>query len=163
MVTDDQLISDLSLNRHPEGGWFRRTYESAQSLELERGERACASSILYFLKANEISCLHQLQSDEIWYFHSGSPLKIHQFASGHYSQVLLGTDFVRQNQVQHIIDAGTVFGAECMGEERGTLISCMVSPGYDEADFNWARTEELLGSYPEQREIIEKLSPKLLG
>lgn len=90
-------------------------------------------------------------------------MKIHQFASGHYSQILLGTDFVRHNQVQHIIDAGTVFGAECMGEERGTLISCMVSPGYDEADFSWARTEELLGSYPEQQEIIEKLSPKLLG
>jgi predicted cupin superfamily sugar epimerase len=129
MVTDDQLISDLSLVRHPEGGWFRRTYKSAQSIGLERGERACASSILYFLKANEISCLHQLQSDEIWYFHSGSPLKIHQFASGHYSQALLGTDFVRCNQVQHIIDAGMVFGAECMGEERGTLISCMGQSG----------------------------------
>jgi predicted cupin superfamily sugar epimerase len=49
-------------------------------------------------------------------------------------------------------------------ERRGVHSSvAWVSPGYDEADFNWARTEELLGSYPEQREIIEKLSPKLLG
>ena len=113
-MRDDQLISDLSLAGHPEVGWSRRTYESAQSPGLERGERACGSSILCFLKTNEISFLHQFKSDEIWYFHSGSPLIIHQFASGHYSQVLPGTDFVRHNQVQHIIDAGTVFGSECI-------------------------------------------------
>ena len=115
MVRDDQLICDLSLAGHPEVGWSRRTYESAHSPGLERGERACGSSILCFLKTNEISCLHQFKSDEIWYFHSGSPLIIHQFASGHYSQVLLRTDFFRHNQVQHIIDAGTAFGAKCMG------------------------------------------------
>ena len=60
---------ELSLVPHPEGGWYRRTYESRESVSLQRGERACSSSILYFLKTNERSCLHQLKSDEIWYFH----------------------------------------------------------------------------------------------
>ena len=135
---------ELSLVPHPEGGWYRRTYESRESVSLQRGERACSSSILYFLKTNERSCLHQLKSDEIWYFHWGSPVRIHQFNSGKYTQ--------------HILSAGTVFGAECMGQGSGSLISCMVSPGYEDEDFSWAQIDQLLRIYPEQRSIIEKLS-----
>ncbi|MED5281889.1 MAG: cupin domain-containing protein, partial [Verrucomicrobiota bacterium] len=110
---------ELSLVPHPEGGWYRRTYESRESVSLQRGERACSSSILYFLKTNERSCLHKLKSDEIWYFHWGSPVRIHQFNSGKYTQVVLGTDFDLQNKPQHILSAGTVFGAECMGQGSG--------------------------------------------
>ena len=149
---------ELSLVPHPEGGWYRRTYESRESVSLQRGERACSSSILYFLKINERSCLHQLKSDEIWYFHWGSPVRIHQFNSGKYTQVVLVTDFDLQNKPLHILSAGTVFGAECMGQGSGSLISCMVSPGYEDEDFSWAQIDQLLRIYPEQRSIIEKLS-----
>ena len=33
------VIEELRLQPHKEGGWFRRTYESDQTVELSRGNR----------------------------------------------------------------------------------------------------------------------------
>ena len=50
MDKDLSIINHFNLTPHPEGGWFRRTYTCSDSVSLKRGDRNCASSILYFLK-----------------------------------------------------------------------------------------------------------------
>ena len=67
MDKDLSIIKHYYLTPHPEGGWFRRTYTCTDPVSIKRGDRNCASSILYFLKKGEKSCLHYLDSDEIWY------------------------------------------------------------------------------------------------
>ena len=79
MIAYESIIEKYNLVPHPEGGWFKRTYTSSQVLNTARGERICGSSILYYLDKGEKSRLHFLDSDEVWYFHYGSSLRMHLF------------------------------------------------------------------------------------
>ena len=158
MMEDDQSIIDhYNLKPHPEGGWFRRTYSCSDTAKLEKGSRSCASSILYFLKSGEQSCLHFLDSDEIWYFHLGSSVKIHLFSETDYSSVILGHSLDFGATVQYVVKKGIIFGAELI-ENRFALLSCSVSPGFDEKDFHWPNSSELALKFPEQEGIIKRLA-----
>ena len=54
-MTADEIKSLLNLEPHPvEGGWFRRTYTSAGSVELLRGRRAQGTAIYYLLEAGNL-------------------------------------------------------------------------------------------------------------
>ena len=69
-MTADQIKSLLKLEPHPvEGGWFRRTYTSAGSVELPRGMRAQGTAIYYLLETGTFSEMHVLASDEIFHFY----------------------------------------------------------------------------------------------
>ena len=160
-MKSDDLIQNLKLIPHPEGGWFRRTFSSQHTIDLERGKRSCSTSILYFLKPGEFSRLHCLASDEIWYFHYGSPLKMHLFHRDAYETITLGNDVSEGQIVQKIINADTVFGAEvsvCQNQ-NGSLLSCSVTPGYDNLDFRWDDLNLMLVKYPNQASIIRRLAP----
>ena len=50
-----EVIESLELERHPEGGWFRRTFESSSKISTPHGERAQGSCIYYLLAGNEYS------------------------------------------------------------------------------------------------------------
>jgi predicted cupin superfamily sugar epimerase len=58
--------------------------------------------------------------------------------------------------VQYLVESETIFGAERM-ENRGSLMSCSVCPGFDEEDFNWPCRDELVLKFPLQKDIIERL------
>ncbi|UNK18440.1 cupin domain-containing protein [Paenibacillus sp. N3/727] len=76
-------VSKLGLNPHPEGGYYKRTFESQeqtsdQELTVDfEGKRKLYTSILFLLGSNDISHFHRLKSDELWYYHAGSPLTVH--------------------------------------------------------------------------------------
>ena len=89
LVSAEEIIDRFSLEPHPEGGWFRRTYESKELIESPNGFRPAGTSILYLLKKGEVSQLHRLDADETWYFHQGAPLHIHMFSSDDYHSILL--------------------------------------------------------------------------
>ena len=72
---DLKIIDYFNLSAHPEGGWYRRTYSSQETVNIDRGKDFAGSSIYYFLGAGESSSLHSLLSDETWYFHFG--LRLH--------------------------------------------------------------------------------------
>ena len=156
MGNDRKIIEHYELKPHPEGGWFKRTYSSQEKIKLARGERICGSSILYYLSKGEKSRLHFLDSDEAWYFHFGSPVRLHLFYQGSYRSVLLGNSFDNKEVVQYTIKRGTVFGAE-LENDYGSLMSCSVCPGFDERDFYWGDKNNLLSEYPKQAEIIDRL------
>ena len=157
MDKDLSIINHFNLTPHPEGGWFRRTYTCTDPVSLKRGDRNCASSILYFLKKGEKSCLHYLDSDEIWYFHFGSPVKLHLFSETDYSSVTLGHSWSNDEIVQYVVKKGIVFGAELI-EHDSALLSCSVSPGYVDEDFHWPSLSLLSSKFPEQKEIIKHLA-----
>lgn len=155
---DQHFIKHYRLSPHPEGGWFRRTYSSSSTVLLDRGERLCGSSIYYFLKQSEHSCLHSLKSDETWYFHFGSSVRIHLFSTSEYHSVDLGHDWQCGEVAQYSIPAGVVFGAEPL-QQKGALMSCSVCPGFAIDDFKWASVGELVVKFPKQVEIIRRLQP----
>ena len=54
-MTADQIIKFLQLKPHPEGGWYKQTWKSEDTLL----GRASGTSIYFLLKAGEISHWHK--------------------------------------------------------------------------------------------------------
>lgn len=158
-------IEHLGLVRHPEGGYYRETYRSQESLAREclpdrfRGGRAFSTAIYFLLPGNEISVFHRLKQDEVWHFYEGSTLTIHAISpAGEYSTIALGRDVERGEALQTTVNAGCVFGATVDDPESYALVACTAAPGFDFDDLEIPSREELLARYPEHRGIIEKLA-----
>lgn len=61
-------IQSLDLESHPEGGYYKETIRPEG---IKKEERASFSSILFLLKADDISHFHRIDADEVWYYHAG--------------------------------------------------------------------------------------------
>ncbi|MCP3027204.1 cupin domain-containing protein [Halobacillus sp. A5] len=155
----EDYIKKLELEPHPEGGFYRPSYRSEISESFQQGSRPLYTSIYFLLRSADVSHLHRLQSDELWYFHAGSPLTIHMItACGDYEEVTLGLRVDRGEVPQFVVPKNTIFGSSVKQENTFALAGCMVSPGFDFADFELFSQEELLEGYPEHEDIILKLA-----
>lgn len=159
-----ELIEHLGLMRHPEGGWFRETYRSAEHVHADAlparfdSARAHATAIYYLLEQGDFSALHRIKSDEIWHFHCGSPLAIHVIApEGGYRRELLGPDVTRGERFQVMVPGGCWFGAELHGAGFA-LVGCTVSPGFHFDDFEMADRNALLADHPQHAAMIERMT-----
>src|ERR1700739_4537754 len=94
-MTAEEIKAVLELVPHPiEGGFFRRTYRSAGTVELPRGVRAQGTAIYYLLEASSFSEMHVLESDEIFHFYLGDPVEMLQlYPDGGSAVLTLGRDF----------------------------------------------------------------------
>jgi uncharacterized protein len=139
------LVEGLGLAPHPEGGWFAETWRSDLWISPEgySGPRRCATAIYYLLHPGERSRWHVVRSDEIWLFHRGGPLTLRlggigetpdELAAVHFT---LGTDVAAGLHPQVVVPGGVWQSAEPAGAEP-VLVTCVVSPGFDFADFRLA-------------------------
>jgi predicted cupin superfamily sugar epimerase len=139
------LAEQLDLQPHPEGGWYRETYRAAHTINPEgyAGERATATAIYFLLRPGEESAWHVVKSDELWFFHAGGPLTLRLGGDGpspgEATEITLGVGAGREPQV--LIPAGVWQAAAPAGDEF-VLVSCVVSPGFDFADFRLAQGPE---------------------
>jgi predicted cupin superfamily sugar epimerase len=156
MTELQQLIENLGLQAHPEGGFYKETYRSAQTFEWE--DRHLLTSIYFLLTAENVSKFHRIKSDELWYFHAGSPLIVHTLSENGHEQHLLGLDLNKGQQPFLWIPKDTIFGSSILDNEGYSLVSCAVAPGFDFRDFELFDRSFLLEKFPAHREIIEQLS-----
>jgi predicted cupin superfamily sugar epimerase len=153
MTRAEQLIAALRLQPHPEGGYYRETYRSPELLTTPDGRtRHVCTAIYFLLTADDISHLHRIRSDETWLFHQGQAVELTLIAEGRLRSVLLGNDLTRGEAPQVTVPAGTWFGARLHGEAGAAadaafgkaddagyaLVSCLVAPAFDFADFELA-------------------------
>jgi hypothetical protein len=54
------------------------------------------------------------------------------------------------------IPAGNIFAAEVLDENFYSLVSCVVSPGFDFDDFEMFNKDDLIQAYPKHADIFEK-------
>ncbi len=160
-------ICALNLRPHPEGGWYRETYRAAETISGANlpprfaGPRAFSTAIYFLLDSGQYSALHRIRQDELWHFHDGDPLLIHQIsASGAYEVGRLGCDPAHGAWPQHVVPAGTFFGAELAPGGRFALVSCTVAPGFDFADFELPPRRVLLTRFPQHATLIERLGTR---
>lgn len=118
------IAERLDLQPHPEGGWYRRTWASDHRIATPRGERAAGTAILYLLTDGQTSSWHTVASDELWLWHG--PGVVHLETGPDTVTVLDG------NRPQVLVPAGTPQRARAAGD---VLVSCVVCPGFDFADF----------------------------
>jgi len=161
-MTADEIKSLLHLEPHPvEGGWFRRTYTSAGSVELLRGRRALGTEIYYLLEAGTFSEMHVLASDEIFHFYLGDPVEMLQLLpDGRSALFALGGDLSAGQHVQVVVPAGVWQGTRLVEGGEVALLGCTVTPGFDFADYRGASYEELAAKWPAEAERIRKLTRK---
>jgi predicted cupin superfamily sugar epimerase len=130
------LIAQLSLEPHPEGGWYREVHRSSFVLQTERGPRAALTSIYFLLEANQHSRWHVVTSDEAWHYSGGAPLELlsYQPGSGPLRRRVLGTPRAGQEPIA-VVAAGEWQAARSLGD--WTLVGCDVGPGFDFEDFSF--------------------------
>ncbi|ASK31109.1 hypothetical protein CEY12_13770 [Chryseobacterium sp. T16E-39] len=154
-----KLVDILKLEPHPEGGYFKETYRSEQTLALEGGEvRNVSTAIYYLLENKKKSSFHRIKSDELWFFHQGEPLEIVFIKNGELHTVLLGNSLENGEVPQLKIEANLWFGAKILGGNGYSLVSCTVAPGFDFLDFELADRDVLLQEYPSLKEVIEEFT-----
>ena len=136
----------LDLAPHPEGGWYRETWAAAPGFEPPGypGRRAAATAIYFLLQPGTRSRWHRVRSDELWLWHSGAPLILltggsadHPAARRDADVVTLGRDLAAGQRPQHLIPGGCWQSARPAGPEE-VLVTCVVAPGFDFADFTMA-------------------------
>ncbi len=129
------LIDTLRLQRHPEGGWYRETFRSTNSVrrESDGAARSALTTIFFLLAAGEISRWHRVSSDEAWHHYEGVPLELLTFASDGSAAAIvqLGADAPSR---MHVVPAGFWQAARPLGDY--SLVGCSVGPGFDFADFS---------------------------
>jgi predicted cupin superfamily sugar epimerase len=160
MATTAELKQMLGLEPHPvEGGYFRRTYTSAGTVDLPRGTRAQGTAIYYLLEQGTFSEMHVLDSDEIFHFYLGGPVEMLQLhPDGRSAVFTLGQDLSKGQHVQIVVPAGVWQGTRLIGDGKMALLGCTVTPGFDFADYRSATAEELIAKWPQEAERIRKLT-----
>jgi predicted cupin superfamily sugar epimerase len=165
METFNTIIQILQLSPHPEGGYFRETYRSAGEISPENldaadtGKRNHSTCIYFLLTSGAFSAFHRIIQDEIWHFYDGSPLHTHLISrQGNYSKVVIGRDLAKGEVPQFVIPGGTWFASEVISPGSYSLIGCTVSPGFDFRDFELAKREELIRSFPQHNEVIRRMT-----
>jgi predicted cupin superfamily sugar epimerase len=159
-MTPAEIKALLKLQPHPiEGGFFRRTYTSAGTVELPRGTRAQGTAIYYLLEPETFSEMHVLSSDEIFHFYLGDPVEMLQLRpDGSSAAFTLGPDLAAGQHVQLVVPAGVWQGTRLIGDGKVALLGCTVTPGFDFADYRNASYAELASKWPAESERIKKLT-----
>ncbi|MBU3061071.1 cupin domain-containing protein [Nocardia sp. NEAU-G5] len=132
MTDRPDLARTLDLQPHPEGGWYREIWRSPVEFTPEGydGPRAAATSIHFLLLPGERSAPHTVRSDEIWLWHRGGPLLLNIGGE----EITLGPDVEHGHLPQAVVPGGVSQSARPAGDDY-VLVSCIVAPGFDFADF----------------------------
>lgn len=160
-MTVEEIIRELDLQPHPEGGYFRETYRSARQIPSEAlpgypGARAEATAIYFLLTSGNFSSFHKVRQDEGWYFHFGSPIDLHVIEpDGQHTEIQVGNDLLQGQQPQYIVPGGAWFAAKVANGGEFSLVSCTVAPGFDFEDFELADTA-LAELFPAHAELIRQ-------
>lgn len=152
------LVRHFGLQPLPvEGTLFAATYRGAP---LQPGGPARSSAMLglYCDDPPSHSLFHRLPVDEVWHFHAGDPLRLVLLhADGSSSEVLMGNDPLRGQQVQAVVPAHTWQAGHLVDGGRYALFGCTVVPGFDSSMFEGGGREALLASHPGRRSDILRL------
>ena len=156
------MIKDFDLQAHPEGGFYKETYRSAEMIPQSAlparfsGSRLFSTAIYFLLPQNNFSAFHRIQSDECWHFYEGDTLLVHVLdAEKGYTLLKLGRNAQAGEVYQAVVPAGSWFASETTGSY--SFVGCTVAPGFDFADFELASANVLTAQYPEHQQLIQRL------
>lgn len=165
-MTADEIITLLKLKPHPrEGGFYSETYRAEETIPTSvlpsrySGPRSFSTCIYYLLTPGTFSAIHRLQSDEIFHFYLGDPVEMLQLQpDGTARTLVIGSDLRAGMTPQVIVPRGVWQGSRLAAGGKFALLGCTVAPGFDFADYEHGRREELIKGYPKFREKIVALT-----
>jgi predicted cupin superfamily sugar epimerase len=158
----DQIIARHGLEPLPwEGGYFRRTWTSPETVPVPEG-RPAGTAILYLMTATEFSALHVLDADELWRYQAGDPAEHVSIdpASGTVRVTLLGPHTREGHESQLVVPAGIWQGARPLpgGAKGWSLVAATMTPGWDPAGFILGEPRLMRQRFPGAEEWIRNFS-----
>ena len=150
-MNKEEIINRFNLVPHVEGGYFKETFHSSISYNKKQ---VLYSSILFLLGENDISHLHVLEEDELWYYQGGDDCTIVELDENlNYKEIKLGIK--SQDAVpQYLVKKDHIFGSKYKGKSY-TLVGCMVSPSFTYEHFKLIKKDDLKGRV--SNEMLNKL------
>jgi uncharacterized protein len=165
-MTADEVIALLKLQPHPvEGGFFRETYRSPESLPAgvlpkQKADRSVSTAIYYLLTPKTVSALHRLPGDEVFHFYAGDPVRMLQlWPDGSTRTLTLGTDLKAAQVPQLVVPGGVWQGSVLADGGAWALLGATMAPGFDYADYTAGDRAGLTARYPAEAQGIERLTP----
>lgn len=150
----EEIIRKYRLEEHPEGGYFAEMYTAP----FEKDGRPLAGSIYFLLAAEQLSHLHEIDCDEVWYYHEGCGLRITVLTDSGRKELLLGPDFESGERMMVTVPAGAVFGSENIDKGGYTFVSCATAPKFDYSGFRLIGKEELAERWPDKADDLAYLA-----
>lgn len=152
----DQIIKELDLIQHPEGGYFREFYRSENIIN---DKYSLLTSVYFLLKQGDKSLIHKIPSVEIWNFLLGDPLVLVTLSdSGELVKTTLGSNILTGEKLDAKVEGNTWMGSYLPDNSEFALVTCNVSPGFEFDDLVFAKKDELLAGFPNHKEVIEMLT-----
>jgi hypothetical protein len=159
----DELVRELGLEAHVEGGYFRRTYAAQDQprVATTAGERYSMTSIFYLLTRDApTGHFHRNRSDIVHYFQLGDPITYYLIhPDGRLETVVMGQDVAAGQRLQLTVPGG-IWKASSLSEgpHGYGLISEAVSPGFDYADMTLGDRDELARAFPAHADLVRRLA-----
>ena len=154
-----EMADALKLEKHPEGGCFAEVYTAPVSFAEAGEQRPLAGSIYYLLDGTDISAFHQIDCDELWYYHEGSGMRLYVLKRDNtLAQYLLGKNLSKGERPMIRIEAGEIFAAENLEQDGYTLISCVTAQKFRYEGWRLVWQEELLARCPEEAHTLKRFS-----
>ena len=161
----NMITEILDLKGHVEGGFFRRTYESGYTLQLDdpQDSRLSMTSIFYLLSSESpLGQFHSNRSDIIHFFHMGDPIEYYMIdPEGNLTTAVMGHDISSGQVLQLLVPGGTWKASKIdkAGEYGYGLISEAVTPGFVYDDMTLGSRSYLKKLFPQHTELIDDLLP----
>jgi predicted cupin superfamily sugar epimerase len=156
-MTAATIITRYGLQSHPEGGWYREVYRSAMPVGQPpgyAGERSALTAIYFLLEQDDFSAFHRVRGEEAWIHLAGAPLELVLLDNG--PARLLLTSPGGGGAPLLVVPPGVLQAARSLGDF--TLVSCLVAPGFEFADFSLPGRQELLLSYAGYESLIREFT-----
>ncbi len=136
----EDLIRDLRLQPHPEGGHFAEVFRSPRRVRAvdasgaAGADRAGLTTILFLLGEGEVSRWHRLDADEMWHFYEGEPIDLILLDGA--ARILTRTrvgPVAPGSAPVHVVPADSWVAARPSGAYA--LVGCTMGPGYEPEGF----------------------------
>jgi predicted cupin superfamily sugar epimerase len=140
-----ELIAELRLEPHIEGGHYRR-FHTAIALH---GERPALSAIHYLIAAGQVGAWHAIDAEEAWHYVEGDPLEllIYHPAERRLERHRLGP--LAQGAVPvRVVPANAWQASRPLGAY--TLVTCTVAPAFEFGGFRLLTDEPFASTLRQQ-------------
>jgi uncharacterized protein len=127
------IIAQLDLKPHPEGGHYRETFRDP---DVDANGRSRSTAIYFLLARGERSHWHRIDAVEVWHYYAGDALTLRIANDAGPRSITLGPDIATGEVPQAIVPPHAWQAAESVGD--WTLVGCTVAPGFEFATFELA-------------------------
>ena len=152
------LIEKLQLQPHPEGGWYREVFRSAQTVLPQDGRppRAALTTIDFLLQRGQFSAWHRVRGDEVWHLLEGVALILWTLPPEPAPGAAVQRVLLAAGARRHVVPAHWWQAAEPVGDFA--CVGATVGPGFDFADFSFGRDDPaLVGLLQQQAPELARL------